>query len=86
MRSHASSSSSQYKAWYWHAGVDGLIVWDASKGSTLHSILAEESLRWMQVAADGSSVLTASGNRCFVASDLRTEAQLYSFPGGCSCL
>ena len=61
--------------------MDGLIVWDASKGSTLHSILAEESLRWMQVAADGSSVLTASGNRSFVASDLRTEKQLYSFPG-----
>ena len=62
-------------------GGDGLLVWDTAKGTTLHSIEADEAPRWIQVAADGKSVLTASGNRHFNAYELSSGKHLYSFPG-----
>ena len=53
-----------------HAAADGLRTWDVATGRNVHTLEAAETLRWMQVSADGQRALTASGNRTIVTWDL----------------
>lgn len=63
-------------------GSDGAIVWDASKGACLAFLQGHEAgMRWAAVAAEGTTLLTASADSEMRKWSLESAACLKTRPG-----
>ena len=63
------------------AASDGLRTWDLTTGRNVHTLEADENLKWMQVSADGQRALTASGNRTITVWDLSQGVEVSASKG-----